>query len=167
MANVPSFQFSFRGKMRTYPRSGFRSGGTSECTLVPVLNVLGNIRQNHPSENHPLGNPRKNFMQKKLRQILIRQDKRAQTQAFGSGSFPVGWASSMCRGGAQKVRYVTPVCPSKHREPNVLAGYPRILSGYRGRQKSLRKKGLCSFFVPNICHYILEIIFELFCVIVP
>ena len=23
--------------MRTYPRSGFRSGGTSECTLVPVF----------------------------------------------------------------------------------------------------------------------------------
>ena len=26
--------------MGTYPRSGFRSGGTSECTLVPVV-VLG------------------------------------------------------------------------------------------------------------------------------
>ena len=36
-ANVPSFRFSFRGNMRTYPRSGFRSGGTSECTLVPVF----------------------------------------------------------------------------------------------------------------------------------
>ena len=23
--------------MRTYPRSGFRSGGTSECTLIPVF----------------------------------------------------------------------------------------------------------------------------------
>ena len=33
LANVPSFRFSFRGNMRTYPRSGFRSGGTSECTL--------------------------------------------------------------------------------------------------------------------------------------
>ena len=40
LANVPSFRFSFRGNMRTYPRSGFRSGRTSECTLVPVF-VLG------------------------------------------------------------------------------------------------------------------------------
>ena len=40
MANVPSFRFSLRGNMRTYPRSDFRSGGTSECTLVPVF-VLG------------------------------------------------------------------------------------------------------------------------------
>ena len=37
LANVPSFRFSFRGSMRTYPRSGFHSGGTSECTLVPVF----------------------------------------------------------------------------------------------------------------------------------
>ena len=33
----PRFGFSFRGYMRTYPRSSFRSGGTSECTLVPVF----------------------------------------------------------------------------------------------------------------------------------
>ena len=32
----PRSGFSFRGNMRTYPRSGFRSGRTSECTLVPV-----------------------------------------------------------------------------------------------------------------------------------
>ena len=37
---VPSFRFSFRGNMRTYPRSGLRSWGTSERTLVPVF-VLG------------------------------------------------------------------------------------------------------------------------------
>ena len=37
LANVPSFRLSFRGNMRTYPRSGFRSGGTSERTLVPVF----------------------------------------------------------------------------------------------------------------------------------
>ena len=37
LANAPSFLFSFRGNMRTYPRSGFRSGRTSECTLVPVF----------------------------------------------------------------------------------------------------------------------------------
>ena len=28
-ANVPSFRFSFWGNIRMYPRSGFRSGGTS------------------------------------------------------------------------------------------------------------------------------------------
>ena len=41
----PCSGFSFRGNMRTYPRSGFvlgepfwfRSGGTSECTLVLVF----------------------------------------------------------------------------------------------------------------------------------
>ena len=56
---------------RTYPRSGFRSGGTCERTLVPVfvpgehLNVpsfrfsfRGYIRQNHPFRNHPFVNPR-------------------------------------------------------------------------------------------------------------
>ena len=37
LANVPSFLFSFRGNMRTYPRSGLRSGGASERTLVPVF----------------------------------------------------------------------------------------------------------------------------------
>ena len=49
-----------------YPHSGFRSGGTSECTLVPVfvpgehLNVpssrfsfKGNIRPNHPFGKPP------------------------------------------------------------------------------------------------------------------
>ena len=34
LANVPSFRFSFRGNMRTYPRSGFRS---MEHTLVPIF----------------------------------------------------------------------------------------------------------------------------------
>ena len=37
LANVPSFRCSFRENMRTYPRSVFRSGGTSQCTLVPVF----------------------------------------------------------------------------------------------------------------------------------
>ena len=37
LANVPSFRFSFRGNMRTYPRSGFRSGGTSKCIVIPVF----------------------------------------------------------------------------------------------------------------------------------
>ena len=51
---------------RMYPRSGFRSVGTCECTLVPVFvpgehpnvpsfrfSFRGNIRQNHPFGNHP------------------------------------------------------------------------------------------------------------------
>ena len=52
LANVPSFQFSFRGNMRTYPRSGFHSGGPSECTLVPVF-----VPGDHPPKNHPFGKP--------------------------------------------------------------------------------------------------------------
>ena len=53
------------------PRSGFRSGGTCERTLVPVFvpgehpnvpsfrfSLRGNILQNHPFGNHPFGNPR-------------------------------------------------------------------------------------------------------------
>ena len=35
LANLPSSRFSFRVNMPTYPRFGFRSGGTSECALVP------------------------------------------------------------------------------------------------------------------------------------
>ena len=45
------FRFSFLGNMRTYPRSGFRSGGTSECTLVPVF-----VRGEHPPKP-PFGKP--------------------------------------------------------------------------------------------------------------
>ena len=45
LANVPSFRFSFRGNMQTYPRCDFRSGGTSERTLVPVF-----VPGEHPNE---------------------------------------------------------------------------------------------------------------------
>ena len=41
-ANVPSFRLSLWGNIRTYPRSGFRSGS-----------FWGNIRQSHPFGNHP------------------------------------------------------------------------------------------------------------------
>ena len=41
LANVPSFRFSFLENIRMYPRSSFR----------------GNIRQNHPLENHAFVNP--------------------------------------------------------------------------------------------------------------
>ena len=37
LANVPSFRSSFWGNIQMYPRSGFRSGGTSECTPVPLF----------------------------------------------------------------------------------------------------------------------------------
>ena len=43
LANMPSFQFSFRGNMRMYSCSGFRSGGTSAKTTL--------------LENHPLSTP--------------------------------------------------------------------------------------------------------------
>ena len=42
--------------MRTYPRSGFRSGGTFECTLVPVpggTSAKTTFLENHPSVNPP------------------------------------------------------------------------------------------------------------------
>ena len=44
--------------MWTYPRSGFRSGGTSECTLVSVF-VPGEHppKPTTPLENHPFVNP--------------------------------------------------------------------------------------------------------------
>ena len=36
LANVPLFRVFVPGEhAKTYPRSGFGSGGTSECTLVP------------------------------------------------------------------------------------------------------------------------------------
>ena len=57
---------------RTYPRSGFRSGGTCETTLVPVFvpgvhpkvpsfrfSFRGNSRQNHRFGNHPFVQPQK------------------------------------------------------------------------------------------------------------
>ena len=40
-ANIPSFRFSVRGNMRTYPRSGFRSGGTSAKTTLLETTLLG------------------------------------------------------------------------------------------------------------------------------
>ena len=42
-ANLPSFPVFVRGNMRTYPRSGFRSGGTSAKTTL-----LENHNQNRP-----------------------------------------------------------------------------------------------------------------------
>ena len=56
LANVPSFRFAFWGNIRTYPRSGFRSGGTSERTLVPV-SVLGEHPPKPPFCKPPLRGP--------------------------------------------------------------------------------------------------------------
>ena len=58
LANVLSFRFSFQENMRTYPRSSFRSGGTSECTLVPVFVPGGTSAKTALLENRPFGNPR-------------------------------------------------------------------------------------------------------------
>ena len=54
LANVPSFRFSFRGNMRTYPRSGLRSN-------VPSFrfSFRGSIRQNHPFGKPPFSQPQK------------------------------------------------------------------------------------------------------------
>ena len=53
--NVPAFRFSFRGNIRTYPRSGFSFRGI--CMNVPSFrfSFRGNIRQNHPFGNCPFG----------------------------------------------------------------------------------------------------------------
>ena len=62
LANVPSFRFSFRGNMRTYPRSGFsfrgnirtypgsgfRSGGTSAKTTLLETTLLGSSDKRVP-----------------------------------------------------------------------------------------------------------------------
>ena len=56
LPNVPSFRFSFRGNMRTYPRSFFVPG---EHPNVPSFRFLlrGNIRQNHPFGKPPFCQP--------------------------------------------------------------------------------------------------------------
>ena len=59
-------RFRKRVVLAMYPCSGFRSGGTCECTLVPVFvpgehpnvpsfrfSFRGNIRQSHPFGNQP------------------------------------------------------------------------------------------------------------------
>ena len=73
-ANVPSFRFSFRGNIRMYPRSGFRSGGkpakttlweNCECknpaqnrlilTKMVVLTILDHLGRAHlPAVPRPL-----------------------------------------------------------------------------------------------------------------
>ena len=40
-AQVPLFRFFVPGNMRTYPRSGFRSGGTSAKTTLLETTLLG------------------------------------------------------------------------------------------------------------------------------
>ena len=63
LANVPSFWFSFRGNMLTYPCSGFRSGGTSECAPRSGFHFGGTSAKTTLLENHPFVNPRKVFTQ--------------------------------------------------------------------------------------------------------
>ena len=58
LANVPSFRFSFRGNMRTYPRSGFFVPGQHPHVPSFRFSFRGNMRQNHPFENHRFVNTR-------------------------------------------------------------------------------------------------------------
>ena len=58
LANVPSFRFPFRVNIRMYPRSCFRSGRASKCTLVPVL-VPGEHPPTPPFWKPPLWQPQK------------------------------------------------------------------------------------------------------------
>ena len=62
LANVPSFLFFVPREHANVPSfSGFRSGGTCECTLVLVF-VLGEHRQNHPFGKPPFWEPPKNLL---------------------------------------------------------------------------------------------------------
>ena len=67
--------------------------------------------------------------------------KRAQTQTFESGYFPVGWGSSTCRGGGQKARYV----PRNQGNQTFWADFAGIS---RRCPKSSRERSLCSIFGP-------------------
>ena len=87
LANVPSFRFSFWGNMRTCPRSGFRSGGTSQCTLVPVF-VPGKHPPKPPFWKPPFCQPQKIG---KLRQTLANKEGIQGTDDLhkgGRGSYP-------------------------------------------------------------------------------
>ena len=71
----------------------------------------------------------------------IREKKRTQTQTFWSGYLQVfhvkGWGPK------------SSVCPSKPRETKIFGGISRDFAGISRRcPKSLRKKSLCSIFVP-------------------
>ena len=52
---------------------------------------------------------------------------------FESGYFLVGWGSSTCSGGGQKVWYV----PRNPGNQTFLAGYPGILPGYPGSARKV------------------------------
>ena len=99
-----------------------------------------------PSSPSPFGFRRLNFMCF-FSLPIFREEKETQTQTFESGYFPVGWGSSTCSGGGQKVRYV----PRNQGNQTFLAGFPRDFPGIsRRRPKSLRNKSLCSIFGPYI-----------------
>ena len=89
-----------------------------------------------------------------LSYAYIRQEKRAQTQTFGSGYFQWGGGLPREWGGGHKVRYV-PRSPGKPNFvwdiPGFCVGYPGILAGIsRGCPKSLRKKVCVQCSLPNI-----------------
>ena len=67
--NVPSFRFSFRGNMRTYPCIGPRSGGTSECTRSGLCSG-GTSAKTTLLENRPSVNPRVSAGESVLKRVL-------------------------------------------------------------------------------------------------
>ena len=83
---------------RMYPRSGFRSRGTCECTLVPVcvpgehpnvpsfrFSFRGNIRQNHPFGKPPFWSSKTKTPQTVTLQVKIeRGQKLKENSAHGS-----------------------------------------------------------------------------------
>ena len=56
---VPLFWFLFRGSMRTYPRSGFRSPGNIRMYPPSVVHSGGTSTKTTLLETHPFVNPEK------------------------------------------------------------------------------------------------------------
>ena len=74
----------------------------------------------------------------------FREEKRTQTQTFGSGYLPLGWGFHV-KGWGPK----SSICPSKQGKSSFFGVISRDFAGIsRKCPKSLRKKSLCSIFVP-------------------
>ena len=82
--------------------------------------------------------------------VFQAQKKRAQTQTFESGYFPVGWGSSTWRGGSQK----SSACPLENQgNQNFLGWISRDFAVISRRcPKKFEKKNVCvQFLAPKFC----------------
>ena len=145
LANVPSFRFLFRGNIRMYPRSGFRSRGTSAKTTLLETTLLPTPETSFEKKIFlPGARPKfklKNFKKKARKSGTKKEPKPKLLSPIFSGGVGVfhvkGWGPK------------SSVCPSKPRESNFFGGISRDFAGIsRKRPKSLRKKCLGSILVP-------------------